>query len=110
MLTRLLQTSVPGTTHNKNPMTLRKQICDTNKDLWKAAAEKPEDESKSNLASGKSGTKGDKVVDTAELLLRQITHRREEHGENSWTYKEKDYGDVAIDDDIQRSRRCWSQI
>jgi hypothetical protein len=41
------------------------------------------------LHRAKAKQKGDEIVDTVELSLRQITYQREEHGENSWKYKEE---------------------
>jgi len=66
MLTRLLWTSDPGTTEQQEsnaPVV----DCDVNKDMWEAASEKLDDKSKSGLASGKSETKVDKIVDAVEL-------------------------------------------
>jgi hypothetical protein len=89
-LTRLLQTNAPGTTHQQECRKAPEVDCDVNKDPWKAAAEKLDDESKAGIASGKSLTQDDKIVDAVELSLRRIAQQREKHGENSWKYEEKD--------------------
>lgn len=91
MLTRLQQTNnAPGTTHQQESRKAPEVDCDVNKDPWKAAAEKLDDESKAGIASGKSFTQDHKIVDAVELSLRRITQQREEHGENCWKYKDKD--------------------
>lgn len=57
--------------------------------MWKAAANKLDDELKSCLASDKTEVDDIRIVNAVELSLRQITHQREEHGEKSWKHKDK---------------------
>jgi hypothetical protein len=71
---RLLQTNAPGTTRQQESSNAPEVDCAVSKDLWKAAAEKLDDESEAGLTSGKSETKGKKIVDAVELSLRQIAH------------------------------------
>jgi hypothetical protein len=61
--------------------------CDITKDLWKAAADKLDEKSKSAIENSITGE--EKIVEAVGISLQQITRQREEYGEKTWKYKEK---------------------
>jgi hypothetical protein len=87
MLTCISRTNPIVSTHQRHSVQVLEVYCDITKDLWKAAADKFDEKSKSAIENGVTGDEN--IIETVETSLRQITRQREEHNEKTWKHKEK---------------------
>jgi hypothetical protein len=87
VLTCISQTNPIVSTHQQHSVRVLEVHCDITKDLWKAAADKLDEKSKSAIENSVTGDEN--IIEALEISLRQIIRQREEHNEQTRKHEEK---------------------